>query len=114
MSVGILRTDLEGRCFYISPRVTDLTGLTAESAIQSGWEQCVHSDDRDAVLRQVSSALQTRKPGQAEFRCVLPNGRIRWLLCEGTPEPDLQGRIVGFVWTLTDTTHAREALRASE
>ena len=114
MPVGILRTDLEGRCFYISERVTDLTGLTAESAMQSGWEQCVHPDDREAVLRQVSSALHARKPGQAEFRCVLPDGRIRWLLSQATPERDLQGHVVGFVWTLTDTTHTQEALRASE
>ncbi len=114
LPVGILRTDLEGRCFYISERVTDLTGLTAESAMQSGWEQCVHADDREAVLRQVWSALHARKPGQAEFRCVLPDGRVRWLLSQGMPERDLQGHVVGFVWTLTDTTHTQEALRASE
>src|SRR5947207_10761963 len=52
--VGILRTDLEGRCFYISERVTDLTGLAGESALESGWEQCVHPEDREAVRRQVS------------------------------------------------------------
>jgi PAS domain S-box-containing protein len=112
--VGILRTDLEGRCFYVSERVTDLTGLTTESGMPFGWEQCVHPDDREAVLRQVSSALHARKPWQAEFRCVLPDGRIRWLLTQAMPEHDLQGQVVGFVWTLTDTTHTQEALRASE
>jgi PAS domain S-box-containing protein len=114
LPVGILRTDLEGRCFYVSERVTDLTGLTAESAMQSGWEQCVHPDDRETVLGQVSSALRATKPGQAEFRCVLQDGRIRWLLSQATPEHDPQGRVVGFVWTFTDTTHTHEALRASE
>jgi PAS domain S-box-containing protein len=114
MPVGVLRTDLEGRCFYLSERVTDLTGLTAESALESGWEQCVHPDDREAVLRQVSSALHARKSWQGEFRCELPGGRIRWLLGQATPEHDLQGRVVGFVWTITDTTHTHEALRASE
>jgi PAS domain S-box-containing protein len=114
MPVGILRSDLEGRCFYISERATYLTGLTAESALESGWEQCIHPDDRDAVLRRVSLALHTRKPWQAEFRCVLPGGRIRWLLGQATPEHDLQGHVVGFVWTVSDTTHTQEALRASE
>jgi len=110
MPVGILRTNLENRCFYISERVTDLTGLTV-SALESGWEQCVHADDREAVRRQVSSAIHTRQPWAGEFRCVLPDGRIRWLLGQATPEHDLQGRVVGFVWTLTDTTHIHEALR---
>jgi PAS domain S-box-containing protein len=114
LPVGILRSDLEGRYFFVSERVTDLTGLTAESAMQSGWEQCVHPDEREAVLSQVSSALHARKPAQVEFRCVLPDGRIRWLLSQATPEHDLQGHVVGFVWTLTDTTHIQEALRASE
>jgi PAS domain S-box-containing protein len=113
MPVGILLDHLEGRCFYISERVTDLTGLAAESVMQSGWEQCVHPDDRERVLRQVSSMLHARKPGQAEFRCVLPDGRIRWLLGQSTPEHDLGGHLVGFVWTLTDTTHTHESLRAS-
>jgi len=112
--LGIFRTDPEGHCFDMSDRAAELTGLTAESAAQSGWEQCVHPDDREAVLRQVSSALHARKPAQAEFRCVLPDGRIRWLLGQGTPEHDLQGQVVGLVWTLTDITHAQEALRASE
>src|SRR5262245_7449441 len=113
MPVGILRTDLENRCFYVSERVTDLTGLT-ESALESGWEQCVHAEDREAVRRQVSSAIQARQPWAGEFRCVLPDGRLRWLFGQATPEHDLQGRVVGFVWTLTDTTHIQEALRASE
>jgi len=112
--VGILRTDLEGRCVYLSQRVTDLTGLRAESALESGWEQCVHADDRDAVRRQVASALHARKSWQGEFRCVLPDGRIRWLLSQSAPEHDSDGRVVGFVWTLIDTTHTQEALRASE
>jgi PAS domain S-box-containing protein len=114
MPVGILRTDAEGRCFYISERVTDLTGLSAESAMQSGWEQCVHPDDHEAVLRQVASALHAKTAAQAEFRCVLPDGRIRRLLSQATPEHDLQGHVVGFVWTFTDTTHTQDALRASE
>jgi PAS domain S-box-containing protein len=114
LPVGILRTDLEGRCFYSSERVTDLTGVSAESVMQSGWEQCVHPDDREAVLREVSRTLRAGKPGQAEFRCVLPDGRIRRLLSQATPEHDLEGQVVGFVWTLTDTTHTQDALRASE
>jgi PAS domain S-box-containing protein len=92
LPVGILRTDLAGRCFYVSERFTELTGLTAESAVQSGWEQCVHPGDREAVLRDVASALHAKTPGQAEFRCALPDGRIRWLLIQVTPEQDLQGR----------------------
>src|SRR5262245_16873819 len=111
MPVGILRTDLENRCFYISEPVTNLIGLTAESALESGWEQCVHPDDREAVRRQVSSAIDAKQPWAGEFRCVLPDGRIRWLLGQAMPEHDLQGRVVGFVWTLTDTSHIHEALQ---
>jgi len=111
LPVGILRSDLEGRCSYISERATELTGLTAASALESGWERCVHPDDRESIVRQVSSALQSRKPWQVEFRCVRSGGRVRWLLTQATPEHDLQGRVVGFVWTVSDVTDTREALR---
>ena len=50
---------------------------------------------------------------------MLPDGRIRWLLGQATPEHDLQGHVVGFVLTLTgldlDVTmrrRAEEAVRA--
>ena len=116
LPVGILRSSLEGRYSYVSERVTDLTGVTVESALESGWEQCVHPDDCEAVLHQVSSARNARKPWQGEFRCVLPDGRIRWLLGQATPEHNLQGHVVGFVWTLTgldlDITERRRAEEA--
>jgi PAS domain S-box-containing protein len=114
MPVGIFRTDTEGRCFYINERVTGLTGLTAESAMQLGWHQFIHPDDREGVLRLTRAALQSGNAGQAEFRSIAPAGRIRRLLSHWTPERDGHGRVVGFVWTLTDTTHTQGALRASE
>src|SRR5262245_53464398 len=85
MPVGILRSNLQNRWFYISEHVTDLTGLT-KSALESGWEPCVHPDDREAVRRQISSAIHTQQPWAGEFRCVLPDGRIRWLVGQATPE----------------------------
>ena len=47
---------------------------------------------------------------------MLPDGRIRWLLGQATPEHNLQGHVVGFVWTLTgldlDITERRRAEEA--
>jgi PAS domain S-box-containing protein len=114
MPVGILRTDADGRCVYMSERVTDLTGVTAEFAKAFGWQQFIHPDDREAVLGEMRSALQANESGQAEFRCVRPDGRMCWLLGQWAPERDARGHVAGFVWTLTDTTQTQEALRASE
>jgi PAS domain S-box-containing protein len=114
LPVGIFQTNLEGRCLYVSERVSELTGLSVEQARQFGWEQCVHPDDRAAVSRDLRAALLAGEPRQVECRCVLPDGNIRWLLCQSTPEFDAQGRLVGCIGTLLDSTDTREALRASE
>ena len=114
LPVGVFRTDLDGRCLYVSERVTDLTGLSLEEARQFGWERSIHADDLEAVLRQIQSALQARTAWQADFRCRLPDGSIRWILGQATPEFDAEGRVIAFVGTLIDTTHSQEALRASE
>ena len=82
LPVGIFQTNLEGRCLYVSERVSELTGLSVEEARQFGWEQCVHPDDRVAVSRDLRGALLAGEPRQVECRCVLPDGTIRWLLCQ--------------------------------
>jgi PAS domain S-box-containing protein len=114
LPVGVFRTDLGGRCLYISKRVTELIGLSAEDAMQFGWERTIHAEDREAVSRQLQSAMQARTPWQADFRCQLPDGTIRWILGQATPECDPHGHVVGYVGTLIDTTLSQQALRASE
>jgi PAS domain S-box-containing protein len=114
LPVGVFRTDLDGRCLYVSERVTDLTGLSLEEARQFGWERSIHADDLEAVSREIRSALHARIAWQADFRCLLPDGSIRWILGRATPEFDAEGRPVAFLGTLIDTTHSQEALRASE
>ena len=114
LPVGVFRTDLGGRCLYISKRVTELIGLSAEDAMQFGWERTIHAEDREAVSRQLQSAMQARTPWQADFRCQLPDGSIRWILGQATPDCDAQGHVVGFVGTLIDTTLSQQALRAND
>ena len=114
LPVGVFRTDLDGRCLYINDRVTALTGLSAEDARQFGWEHLIHADDREMVSLQIQSALHAGTAWQADFRCRLPDGSIRWILGQATPECDAHGHVVGFVGTLIDTTPSQATLRAGE
>jgi PAS domain S-box-containing protein len=114
LAVGVFRTDLEGRCLYINERVTELTGFSAEEARQFGWQRSVHSEDIDALLRRIQWALHAKEAWQADFRCRLPDGGIRWIFGQATPEFDAQGHLIGFVGTLIDTTYSQQALRATE
>ena len=52
--------------------------------------------------------------GRSSAAASLPDGNIRWLLCQSTPEFDAQGHLVGCIGTLIDSTATRETLRASE
>ena len=74
----------------------------------------VHAADREAVSRHIQAALHARTAWQADFRCQLPDGSIRWILGQAAPEFDTHGHVIGFVGTLVDITHSQVALRASE
>ncbi|MAT38846.1 MAG: hypothetical protein CL946_04505, partial [Ectothiorhodospiraceae bacterium] len=44
----------------------------------------VHPDDRQWVQNAVEEAIATKTPREAEFRIVLPDGRIRWIRSQNT------------------------------
>jgi PAS domain S-box-containing protein len=76
----------------------------------------VHPDDLDANRRELSSSLHTGKYHN-EFRVLLPDGTIRWMLGRGRMISDSQGpngRMLGVVADVTERKQAEEALARSE
>ncbi|MDW8227658.1 MAG: PAS domain S-box protein, partial [Anaerolineales bacterium] len=114
---GIFRTDARGLTTYVSPRWCELSGLDAQAALGNGWLQAIHPDDRERVMEGWLKAYQAGLPSTAEYRFLLPDGTIRWVRGQATPETDSEGRLTGYVGVILDITNlkqAEEALRASE
>ena len=77
----------------------------------------VHPDDTSRVSARFLGALERGEDYDAEFRVVLPDGELRWIVAEGHFEQDAAGRAVrsyGVMQDVTGRVTAAEALRRSE
>ena len=115
--VGVYRADMNGRCCAVNPRWCELSGLTVEQSLGLGWMSAIHPDDRANVGREQALHMAQGKQLLIEFRLVRPDGTVKWVLSQAVGSYDANGRLEGFVGTITDITDrvaADAALRESE
>jgi PAS domain S-box-containing protein len=120
--VGAWEWDIVADRSYSTPDELELYGIApdAETPPPSGFEDfinLVHPDDRERVRAANLDAVATRGPLEAEFRIMLPGGKVRWLLTKGDIIADEKGRSVRMVGVNIDITQRKEAeaaLSASE
>src|SRR5438067_1037367 len=74
----------------------------------------IHPEDRDMVRKAVKNALETGAENPIEYRVVLPNGEIRWLVRRSRTEFDRNGKTVlmhGILFDITERKFAEECFR---
>lgn len=79
--VGFWDHDLATDELHWSDKCKDLFGLPPDADVTFAmFLNAIHPDDRSHVLRQARSLDRHRQDQQMEYRVILPNGSIRWLL----------------------------------
>ena len=114
--VGLFRTDTDGRCLAVNARWCEIAGLALAEALDEGWAQALHPDDRERVLAEWSRATREARGFESEFRFRRPDGVVTQVLAQALPERDTRGRISGFVGAITDLSRRladEKELRAS-
>ncbi|MEA5599437.1 PAS domain-containing protein [Rivularia sp. UHCC 0363] len=74
----------------------------------------LHPQDRDLINRAVRNAIEAGEEYNIEYRVVLPNGGIRWLVSQGLVFRDSSGkalRMSGIDMDITDRKQAELALQ---
>ncbi len=105
---------------YVSPGVNKLWGLDQNAAIgkRSRTLKFGHPDDMPGYLEKVTRACVANEPYQAEYRLLMPDGSIRWMLERGSvSDRDDKGNathIEGFIVDVTEQQKLRDELHASE
>ena len=105
--VGIYRADAQGRCVYVNERWCELTGLTMETALGTGWESALHPKDAPAIAAEWRRACVEGDRFRMEYRYLQPNGRVVWVFGQAIEERTPDGTITGYVGTSTDITDLR-------
>ena len=107
--VGIFHTDIEGNFSYVNQRWSDISGLTSETSLGTGWQSAIHLLDRQRVLQQWQEAVNNHLSFRAEYRfCDLEDIEI-WVFAQAIPEYDLEGKLIGYIGTITDISQLKES-----
>jgi PAS domain S-box-containing protein len=105
--VGIYHCDRFGNCLYVNERWCELTGLSREEALGSGWERAIHPDDRERIHSEWKLLAELNQQFRSEYRYLRPDGRTVWIYGEVAEERDENGALVGLIGTVTDITELR-------
>jgi len=107
--VGIFYTDPMGNCRYSNDKCAEITGLSETAMLGTGWQDAIHPEDRLRVLAAWEASAAEGKAFSIEYRFLGRNGVTSWVIGQTTSHRDGQGRLTGFVSTLTDVTEQKTA-----
>ncbi|WP_199315473.1 PAS domain S-box protein [Aerosakkonema funiforme] len=111
--VAIFRFDTPLNCVYVSDRWSEMTGRPIESALGTGWIDSLHPQDRDRLLEQYTQRYTQSHRDNRVFNCgegrhLCPDGTVNWFYVQVVKEIDADGRLIGYIGTLTDITENKQ------
>jgi PAS domain S-box-containing protein len=107
--VGIFRTDAIGNCLYVNDRWSQISGLSIEDALGTGWVNGLHPDDQELIQAEWYLAAQEKRLFQLEYRFQRSDGRVSWVYGQASAELNEQGEVLGYVGTITDISDRKAA-----
>ncbi|GAA4278996.1 hypothetical protein GCM10022259_37210 [Aquimarina mytili] len=102
--VGIFMTRADGKTTFVNPKWCSISGLSQEEALNDGWLNAVHPDDRKKLKQGWYEDAEKRNDSDAEYRFLKPDGSITWVLGQAIPEYNDKKQVIGYVGTITDIT----------
>ena len=107
--------DIASDEIWLSHKARAVFGFSASERLDTERiRSVIHPDDRDMLRKAVRNSLQTGAENPAEYRVVLPDGEIRWLLRRSRTEFDRNGKPVlmhGILFDITKRRLAEERFR---
>jgi PAS domain S-box-containing protein len=99
----------DGSADFFNQRWLAYTCLSAEQALDWGWEVAIYPDDVPRILETFREALNTVKPFEVEGRFRHFDGEFRWFLFRGSPLRDRSGKAAKWYGTNTDIEERKRA-----
>ena len=103
--------DPDGRFLYTSPSCERITGRTAAEFMADAelLRRIVHPDDAADFEAHRRDVVERRRPHEAEWRIVRPDGTVRWIAHTCVPVLDPEGRFWGTRGSNRDITEHKRA-----
>jgi PAS domain S-box-containing protein len=93
-----------------------VTGYTADEFKSDStlWYRIIHPDDRQSVITNVQTIIETALPVSIEHRIIRKDGSIRWVRNKQAPRHDAAGQLTaydGLISDISERKHAEDLLR---
>ncbi|RCJ18212.1 hypothetical protein A6770_06460 [Nostoc minutum NIES-26] len=106
--VCIFHTDVDGNALYLNQRWSEITGLPLQDSLGKGWANALYPDDRDRIDILWCEAVAARTiPSKSEHRCLRSDGTIVWVISQALPDIGEDGKVKGYIGTITDITERK-------
>jgi PAS domain S-box-containing protein len=111
LSLYISALDEVCNALYVSPAIVDLLGYSLEEWRDNPrlFEDILHPNDAERVLRAVEASKDRGHPYDAEYRLIRKDGSIVWVQDRAVSVRDARGRRLHWQGFLVDVTARKEA-----
>jgi PAS domain S-box-containing protein len=99
----------DGSVDFCNQRLRSYTGLGLEELQGDGWQNLLHPDDRNRVIKAWHESVVNGASYEQEQRQRGADGQYRWFLARAVPLQDAGGRIVRWYGTYTDIEDQKKA-----
>ncbi|MBI5895789.1 MAG: sigma 54-interacting transcriptional regulator [Desulfobacterales bacterium] len=114
--VGLWSLEIDTGLFWANSQAKDIFHLPADETLtyQRFVSALLHRDDRERVSQAVQASMQSDADLGVEYRIVLPDGSIRWILSKGKRRLKPTGeaaQLMGASIDISQRKHMEERLR---
>ncbi len=106
-------SDLSMRTDWVNRRWLEFTGRSQAEELGMNWTSSMHPDDRERCGAAYAAAFEAREPFALEYRRRHHDGGYRWVLDQGRPRHDADGRFIGFIGSCVELTGLKAAEQAA-
>lgn len=107
-TVAIYETDLDGKYLLVNKQWCKFAGMTPDEARGDGWQQAIHADDRDRILKLWNEHANSNNLWNCEYRFCTPDQKITWVMETAIPLKNEQGDTTGYLGMNTDITERKQ------
>jgi PAS domain S-box-containing protein len=104
-------------CIWVNKPWLEFTGRTMDQELGNGWSEGIHNDDLQRSWETYVTSFDARKTFIMEYRIRRYDGQWRWVLDEGVPLYQENGKFSGYIGScvdITDRKHSEDELRVRE
>lgn len=94
---------------YFNQRWLDFTGRNLEQEVGKGWLQGIHPEDVKHYLENYRVSFYTHQSFTIEYRLRREDGEYRWILNQGVPRFNLNGKFAGYIGSCIDISDRKKA-----